>query len=70
MPVVLHDIPEDWICKSCLSSGTVLPEVGGKDITMRTMTIDCSEMATAGLSFFFLFLNEILSLNNQERCLN
>nr|POE98714.1 hypothetical protein CFP56_59291 [Quercus suber] len=48
MPVVLHDIPEDWICKSCLSSGMVLPEAGGKDITMRTMTIDCSEMATAG----------------------
>ncbi|KAK7828097.1 lysine-specific demethylase 5b, partial [Quercus suber] len=48
MPVVLHDIPEDWICKSCLSSGMVLPEAGGKDITMRTMTIDCSDMATAG----------------------
>ncbi|XP_030945307.1 uncharacterized protein LOC115969830 isoform X1 [Quercus lobata] len=48
MPVVLHDIPEDWICKSRLSSGMVLPEAGGKDITLRTMTIDCSEMATAG----------------------
>ncbi|XP_050277453.1 uncharacterized protein LOC126719016 isoform X3 [Quercus robur] len=48
MPVVLHDIPEDWICKSCLSSGMVLPEAGGKDITMRTMTIYCSEMTTAG----------------------
>uniref|UniRef100_A0A7N2LBH5 AIPP2-like SPOC-like domain-containing protein n=1 Tax=Quercus lobata TaxID=97700 RepID=A0A7N2LBH5_QUELO len=48
MPVLLHDIPEDWICKSCLSSGMVLPEAGGKDITMRTMTIYCSEMTTAG----------------------
>ena len=56
MPVVLNDIPEDWICKSCLSSGMVLPEAGGKDITMRTMTIDCSEMATAGLMFLFFFL--------------
>uniref|UniRef100_A0A7N2LCA9 AIPP2-like SPOC-like domain-containing protein n=1 Tax=Quercus lobata TaxID=97700 RepID=A0A7N2LCA9_QUELO len=50
MLVVLHDIPEDWICKSCLSSGMVLPEAGGKDITMRTVTIYCSEMTKASLS--------------------
>ena len=37
---------------------------------MRTMTIYCSEMTTAGFSIFFFFLNEILSLNNQERFLN